>query len=277
MGCEPITFPGGSGWICSRGRRTRARCRCGTVAPYLCDGPSPTRRSGTCDAPICGACATEQGPEQHLCPECATTRTATSSSPAAGGSPAEGPAEPPVATTKPAAPLYALTLWPEWAWAICRLDKRVENRTWHPITPAPFWLAVHAGSRFGGEPDGTVYRPGYLRPVVEVARQAGWQTTPVRGRFNSGHGLYQNPADTIPMPPVGAAPDTRSIVAVCRVVALSQERSSPWHVAGAWGWYLDDLTVLHEPVPCLGRQGLWRVEGELLDRVREQWRAARAP
>ena len=37
---------------------------------YLCDGPGPARR--TCDRPLCGAHATQTGPDKHLCPACRT-------------------------------------------------------------------------------------------------------------------------------------------------------------------------------------------------------------
>lgn len=29
-------------------------------------------------------------------------------------------------------PLRALTLWPEWAYAVCHLGKNIENRQWVP-------------------------------------------------------------------------------------------------------------------------------------------------
>lgn len=65
MTCTPFTLPGGgSGFICSRG--PRPRCACGTVATLQCDAPSK-RRSGTCDKHLCEACATEVGPDKHLC------------------------------------------------------------------------------------------------------------------------------------------------------------------------------------------------------------------
>ena len=49
-------------------------------------------------------------------------------------------------------PLLALTLWPEWAYAITHLGKDVENRDWERL---PTWLtgrylAIHAGAHIGG-------------------------------------------------------------------------------------------------------------------------------
>jgi hypothetical protein len=37
---------------------------------YLCDGPGAGAR--TCDRPLCGAHATQTGPNKHLCPACRT-------------------------------------------------------------------------------------------------------------------------------------------------------------------------------------------------------------
>ena len=60
--------------VCRRtGRRGKPipKCGCGCAADLLCDGPAA---SGTCDAPICANCATEIGPDRHLCPSCRASR-----------------------------------------------------------------------------------------------------------------------------------------------------------------------------------------------------------
>ena len=65
MPCTPFQFAGGRGILCTR--TARPRCACGTSATLQCDAPSG-RRSGTCDRHLCAACATEVGPDRHLCP-----------------------------------------------------------------------------------------------------------------------------------------------------------------------------------------------------------------
>lgn len=66
MSCTPFNLPGGGrGFICTRTRSPR--CACGQPATLQCDAPSK-RRSGTCDKHLCAACATEIGPDRHLCP-----------------------------------------------------------------------------------------------------------------------------------------------------------------------------------------------------------------
>lgn len=80
MPCTPFTLPGlGSGFICTRG--PRPRCACGKAWAFLCDAPTPAklissgpnagrvRKAGTCDKRLCAACATDVGPDRHLCPE----------------------------------------------------------------------------------------------------------------------------------------------------------------------------------------------------------------
>lgn len=53
--------------VCSRERRKC--CACGTAATLACDWKVPSRRSGTCDAPICRRCATSPAPEKDICPD----------------------------------------------------------------------------------------------------------------------------------------------------------------------------------------------------------------
>lgn len=65
MPCTPVTLPGGvRAIVCHRTRRPR--CACGAPATLQCDAPAQ-RKSGTCDRYICPACATEVGPDRHLC------------------------------------------------------------------------------------------------------------------------------------------------------------------------------------------------------------------
>lgn len=68
MPCERVPIPGGGAAIvCSSGRRRRCTC-CGKSAPFLCDWKVPSRRSGTCDAPICADHAAVPAAGKHLCP-----------------------------------------------------------------------------------------------------------------------------------------------------------------------------------------------------------------
>ena len=67
MACEQVVLPGGGVAIVC-GTRTRKRCACGGRATLLCDWKVTSRKSGTCDAPICTRCMTSPAPEKDLCP-----------------------------------------------------------------------------------------------------------------------------------------------------------------------------------------------------------------
>lgn len=67
MACTPI--PGG-GMMCARSVRT-PNCGvpgCSNKCAFECDYPVKRKKSGTCDARLCQAHATELGPERHHCP-----------------------------------------------------------------------------------------------------------------------------------------------------------------------------------------------------------------
>lgn len=66
MTCERVEMPGGGFAIICSSRR-RQRCKCGRVATLACDWKVTTRRSGTCDAPICSSCSTRPTPDKDLC------------------------------------------------------------------------------------------------------------------------------------------------------------------------------------------------------------------
>ena len=63
--------------------------------------------------------------------------------------------------------MKALTLTPEWAWAVTALDKRVENRTWRPPERMIGQrIAIHAGK---ARPD--------IGAVELMAGCSGWRVT----------------------------------------------------------------------------------------------------
>ena len=70
MVCERITIDGVTAIVCGRFRRA-PKCKCGSRLPatLLCDWKVKARKSGTCDAKICKACAKSPAPEKDLCPD----------------------------------------------------------------------------------------------------------------------------------------------------------------------------------------------------------------
>ena len=67
MTCERVTLSNGSSAIIC-GSFKRPRCACGRRATLECDWKVPTRKSRTCDAPLCRNCTTSPAPEKDLCP-----------------------------------------------------------------------------------------------------------------------------------------------------------------------------------------------------------------
>jgi hypothetical protein len=117
--------------------------------------------------------------------------------------------------------LFGLTLQQPWATAIRDLGKRVENRSWRP--PDRFVgevIAIHAGRTFRED-------------------AADWLAA------RTGRMVRRS---TVPL---GA------VVALARIKEVVTEQDDPWFV-GPYGWVLEDVVPLF-PVPCLGRQQLWRI------------------
>lgn len=113
----------------------------------------------------------------------------------------------------PAPRILGLTLQQPWAWAICAAGKRIENRTWRPWCPPGTRLAIHAGKGWDGE--------------GEVALLVSHRGKGVPTRKSAAQG----------------------IVAVARLAGVVERSGDPWF-CGPYGWELDSLVVLPEPVPC---------------------------
>lgn len=70
MVCKTVPLPGGGAAIVCGPRERRRKCRwCGRPADLLCDWKVPSRRSGTCDAPMCKDHSTSPAPEKDICPD----------------------------------------------------------------------------------------------------------------------------------------------------------------------------------------------------------------
>lgn len=153
----------------------------------------------------------------------------------------------------------ALTLWPEWSWAICdpvcRKDR--ENRDWEPPPSlVGDWLAIHAGKYIGGRPGDSATVEGLtdLRQTAEcIAEERGES--------------WQLPCYSELIPRIV----TSAVVAVVRVAGVEHGPENGWYTGQpGFGWVLDRLKVLPKPVPCKGAQGLWWLPDEVLRQVREQ-------
>lgn len=157
--------------------------------------------------------------------------------------------------------MKALTLWRPWPAMIFHLPeaqaKRVENRSWKP----PRWLigqriAIHAGERIDRDAmTACSMMLGQTFPAAEVTLAAGIIGTAIVASVTNGaeveHRVFHG------------------IVKAAEVSAADRL----WHAqvarwfSGPFGWLIDDVRTLAEPIPCKGRQGLWDVPPELVGRL----------
>lgn len=142
-------------------------------------------------------------------------------------------------------PLRALTLWPEWAWAIHALDKRVENRTWRiPVG----WYVLHAGRNIGGRPGETARADG-LHGLAMMASRSGSFVHPARfGEIVTSAAL--------------------GCFRVCGHDAPGEGDLGGWRVPEQVGNRIDDYRPFPAPIPCGGAQGLWVPPVDVLDAAR---------
>jgi hypothetical protein len=140
-------------------------------------------------------------------------------------------------------PLYALTLWQPWADLIVDGIKPVENRPW----PPPRWLigqrfAIHAGRTYD----------------TECAEECA------AGSFSEDRSpiIVKSKAEIT----LGAIVGVATLERYNKKASLFRSADeSPWFF-GPFGWWLRDVIRI-DPVPCRGKQKLWRVEGETLEAV----------
>jgi len=138
--------------------------------------------------------------------------------------------------TSPFAVSRGLTLWQPMAWAISDLDKRIENRPWKPWSVAKR-IAIHAGKTYNQD------------HAIQIARH------------------FKVVVPSVKRIPLGA------IVAVADIVGCVTESDDPWF-SGPYGWQLENVVKLPEPIACGGAQGLWRLTPGVQLQVQEQMRQA---
>lgn len=144
--------------------------------------------------------------------------------------------------------IYAITLRHPWSFAIARLGKDIENRTWKP--PRHLigqTIAIHGGAVPKGlaglesDHDGrfiaqNIVTLEYYRALPKTMRDWLYQ----HGRSLSSW--------TVP-----------GIVATALLAEVVTESDSPWF-SGPFGFVLTDVMPLENPIPHRGALGFWEVE-----------------
>lgn len=135
--------------------------------------------------------------------------------------------------------IRAITLVNPWPHAITHLGKPIENRSWGPKVQ-PSRLYLHSGVRWD----------------LEAAERLG---------------ITETARASIPTSAIVAV---AVIGGVCRASLYSDAgllcECGEWAEPGKKHWQLTDVTVLAEPVPCRGKQGLWTPAPHVIAAVRAQ-------
>lgn len=126
--------------------------------------------------------------------------------------------------------MYAITIKQPWLWAILRVGKKIENRTWKPPDSVIGQrIALHASKEF--DPGGAEAIDRIVGPAYEM--------------------------------PVSRACQTGAILAVATLVHVTQiedlTKPVPKWAVGPWCWALTNVLELREPIPTKGALGLWKV------------------
>lgn len=165
--------------------------------------------------------------------------------------------------------MKALTIYPEFVWAICYLGKCVENRVWAP--PEAMIgerFALHSGAHIGGRPGKSATRAG-IEKMGSMAAVAGWSwMLDAEGGYAS---FARFPGRDLPIDMYAGDPgkldyrlplSTKAVVksALVGTVVLgsvSVDDTIPWGVKGSYHWHLEDLQVFREPIAASGLQKFW--------------------
>lgn len=154
--------------------------------------------------------------------------------------------------------LLALSIWPEWNYAIGYLGKRIENRGQGVATAARRlvgrWIALHGSANIGGIPhrrDGRFTRDhvAAVQDMLEVARLNGSKLDEItiRDLIENGRGITQ--------------------LARLRAVRSPPDARQGWHMPDRFGLEFDDPVILLAPVPCPGALGFWTVPTDVVSLI----------
>jgi hypothetical protein len=156
--------------------------------------------------------------------------------------------------------LKALTLIQPMGTAIVKGPKRIENRVWAPsVHELGKYFLIHVGTKWDEAYDFSVC--------------ARWLGCPAKDKLP--YSAIIGCARLVGLIRIagGAKPDVISIDGSLDKKSAAEEifeRNKPWYMAPQWGWVLDDVFDLPEPIPCKGLQKLWNPKPYVLQRVKEQ-------
>lgn len=161
--------------------------------------------------------------------------------------------------------MKAITLWRPWPAMIVHAPedkaKRVENRSWRPpLALVGQRIAIHAGEHLDH------------RALSECARRLG-SAMPSEA-LATAKGIV----GTVRVASVTTAAEVETRMNRLHLewgcnLCNWPEADRLWHsqvwrwFVGPFGWLVDEVRALPEPIRCQGRQGIWTVPAELLERL----------
>ena len=138
--------------------------------------------------------------------------------------------------------LRALTLYAPQAWGVSALLKSVENRRWRTNHRGP--LAIHAGAKV---------------PKMDK----GWQDVILPNGERCG--------DAYAFGAIVAVVDVLDCVGLDDLPTAYHEAGDPaFDPCGPWCFILGNVRRLARPVPCSGKQNLWRVPDTVVTEIDRQ-------
>ena len=150
--------------------------------------------------------------------------------------------------------MYAITLHQPWATLIALGIKTVETRSWPALERLlGQTFAIHAAKR-------VVRRPGdHIEQKLRDRLGEEWSRAIPAGAVLATVTLAGMARVEYVDPMTGHAVHDVDTEAGC-AAGTGRTPIDPWgdFSAGRWLWFLDDVEVLPEPVPAVGRQGFWR-------------------
>lgn len=154
--------------------------------------------------------------------------------------------------------MKAITLWQPWATLIAIGQKRIETRSWS--TKHRGLIAIHAAkwepSRSPDRCDDVTFAATGA-PFAAVLTAAGIHVSDLAS------------GAIVAVATLTGIAKTEDIVQWSQGL-LKHEIEFGNYTSGRFGWVLQDLVRLPEPVPCRGFQRLWTVPPDVERQVREQ-------
>jgi len=172
--------------------------------------------------------------------------------------------------------MQAVTVRPEYAFAMLSLGKRIENRGFTPQGLIGSRIALHVGKSVGGTPTKPSIARGFRELACDMVR-CGYLAAPVWFKGEEPLLAWQPLGDTIRKSSHVLRDGDLLKSAIFATARLETFKGQvPAGYCPLWArpsfewWVLEDFAPLPEPIPCRGQQGLWTVPEEIASKIREQ-------